>query len=199
MVERDDGVGARLGDVVEAGDLEPVEARGRSPTAGRASALVGMVRADRRRRRRGWRRRSPRNSALMRDAVFLQHRDADARHVMKAALSTFTAATTRARRSGAGPGLHRRERRHDEEAAADARGRRDRWRREGPGRARRPRATPRPCAAAAMPPVSQPRSSANRPSSTAPKHRGNAARCGRWRARRRGPSPRAIATENTAR
>ena len=38
---------------------------------------------------------------------------------MKAALSTLTAATTRGAAVGAGPGLHRREGRHDEQAARD--------------------------------------------------------------------------------
>ena len=38
---------------------------------------------------------------------------------MKAALSTLTPAMTRARLVGAGPGLHRRKRRHDVEAAGD--------------------------------------------------------------------------------
>ena len=122
MVERDDGVGARL-----------VRGfRGPSPRAGRSARKIDRQQVAERAAsawcgRSRWRRaelsdaQHDENAGGCRSPVSFSAAAATATvpPAMNAALSTLTAATTRARRSGAGPGLDCREGRHDEQAAGD--------------------------------------------------------------------------------
>ncbi len=172
MVERDDGVGAGLGDVLQAFDLEPEEGAEHDrekivQPAGRHGAADGD--GD----QRDWRRRSARTKAACRSRTFAARARTIAPTTMKAALSTLTAGDDAGAAIGAGPDLHRGEHRHDEQAAGDREaGEIDRDVNAVAARQKTRRCVSGLVAGTTADAV-QPRSSANRPSSTVATSVGN--------------------------
>ena len=197
VVERDDRVRRRPWRRSRAPHLEPVEGaeEDREEIAERARRQGPE---DDRGRRRRWRRRAPATRVGSVDAELLQRRRRRARRpTMKAALSTLTAAMTRARRSAPAQACT---------AAKD-------------GTMNRPPAIARPAKSIAMRKPSDQAKKARAPTGgidgaarvdrvgeveregaheERADRRRQAARCGRARARRRGPSRRAMPTEKTA-
>ena len=196
VVERDDGVGAGLGDVLQAFDFEPDRRRGTRSRGNRSASSPAWCGR--------WRRRPARlatpisaNRTGVPKPSFCSTARTSAPTTMKAALSTLTRGDDAGAAIGAGPGLHRGEGRHDEQAAGDREPGEIDGDVEAVARGKERRDAER-LAAGTIAEAVQPRSSANRPSSTAPTSVGSSTmRPAASQAAR--PEPTATATEKIVR